>query len=71
MIKYITIMFSLSFSLNTIAQDQNNLVPNSSFESIEGKFKKLKQISAAKEWSSPTALNADLFLRRKVLLGHP
>ena len=61
MIKYIVVTISLSFSIHALAQDQNNLVPNSSFESIEGKFKKLKQISAAKEWGSPTALNADLF----------
>ena len=27
------------FSFYAIAQDHNNLVPNSSFESIEGKFK--------------------------------
>ena len=48
MIKYIVVTLSLSFSIYALAQDQNNLVPNSSFESIEGKFKKLKQISAAK-----------------------
>ena len=65
MIKYIVVTLSLSFSIYALAQDQNNLVPNSSFESIEGKFKKLKQISAAKEWSSPTALNADLFSKKK------
>ena len=46
MIKYIVVTLSLSFSIYALAQDQNNLVPNSSFESIEGKFKKLKQISA-------------------------
>ena len=42
MIKYIVVTLSLSFSIYALAQDQNNLVPNSSFESIEGKVQKIK-----------------------------
>ncbi len=65
MIKNIILSLITCCSIISFAQDQNNLVPNSSFESVEGKFKKLKQINAAKEWSSPTALNADLFSKKK------
>ena len=47
--------------LNLNAQDESNLVLNPSFESIDGKLKKLTQIYIAKDWDSPTALKADLF----------
>ena len=47
--------------LNFNAQEENNLVLNPSFESIDGKLKKLTQIYIAKDWDSPTALKADLF----------
>lgn len=47
--------------LNFNAQEDNNLVLNPSFESIDGKLKKLTQINIAKDWDSPTALKADLF----------
>ena len=53
---------NLSFS-----QDENNLVLNPSFESMDGKLKKLKQINIAKEWDSPTALKADLYSTEKKL----
>ena len=46
-------------------QEKDNLVLNPSFESIDGKLKKLKQINVAKEWDSPTALKADLFSKKK------
>ena len=50
------------FSFNSyIAQEDNNLVLNPSFESIDGKLKKLNQINVANDWYSPTSLKADLF----------
>lgn len=51
----------LCLVLNFNAQEENNLVLNPSFESIDGKLKKLTQINIAKDWDSPTALKADLF----------
>lgn len=56
------------FAFNTFAQDDNNLVTNPSFEStVKGKLKKLKQITVAENWESPTGLNADLFDKTKAL----
>ncbi len=50
------------FSFNSyIAQEDNNLVLNTSFESIDGQLKKLNQINVANDWYSPTPLKADLF----------
>ena len=46
----------------TAQGDDNNLVQNPSFElSSKGKLKKLKQITVAEHWDSPTGMNADLF----------
>ena len=43
------------FAIHTVAQDDNNLVTNPSFESTgKGKLKKLKQITVAENWESPT-----------------
>jgi outer membrane protein OmpA-like peptidoglycan-associated protein len=52
-------------TLNAIAQE--NLVPNGSFEATEGKIKKVGAISSATGWTSPTAVQADLFVPGKVL----
>jgi outer membrane protein OmpA-like peptidoglycan-associated protein len=52
-------------TLNAIAQE--NLVPNGSFEATEGKIKKIGAISSATGWSSPTAVQADLFIPGKVM----
>lgn len=57
----ITFIYIVFFISSYIGQDDNNLVLNSSFESIEGKLKKLSQINFASDWQSPTALKADLF----------
>ena len=54
----ITIL-SIFFQLS--AQEENNLVLNPSFESLDGKLKKITQISLANDWDSPTPLKADLF----------
>ena len=48
------------------AQDVSNLILNPSFESMNGKLKKLKQINVASEWDSPTALKADLYSMEKI-----
>ena len=49
----ITIL-SIFFQLS--AQEENNLVLNPSFESLDGKLKKITQISLANDWDSPTPL---------------
>ncbi len=49
------------------SQDVSNMVLNPSFESMNGKLKKLKQINVASEWDSPTALKADLYSTEKDL----
>lgn len=46
---------------------QENLVQNGSFEATEGKIKKIGAISSATGWSSPTAVQADLFIPGKVM----
>ncbi len=42
-------------------EDTLNMVPNGSFEEVEGKLKRLGGIEMAKGWKSPTAVPADLF----------
>ncbi len=50
------------FAIGAMAQDDKNLITNPSFESSgKGKLKKLKQISVAADWNSPTGLKADLY----------
>ena len=62
--KNLTIIITiLSTVFKLSAQDENNLVLNPSFESVDGKLKKLTQIYLANDWDSPTALKADLFSR--------
>ena len=59
--KLIFSLFTL-FSFNTyLCQENDNLILNPSFESIEGKLRKLNQINVANDWYSPTSLKADLF----------
>jgi outer membrane protein OmpA-like peptidoglycan-associated protein len=53
-------------SLNTIAQEGENLVPNGSFEATDGKVKKLGGIESATGWTSPTGARADLFAPGKI-----
>src|SRR5688500_17631059 len=45
---------------NAQAEDKN-LVKNPGFENTQGKLKKDKSIAVAKEWTSPTAIAADLY----------
>jgi outer membrane protein OmpA-like peptidoglycan-associated protein len=53
-------------SLNTFAQEGENLVPNGSFEATDGKVKKLGGIESATGWTSPTGARADLFAPGKI-----
>ena len=57
----VTFIIILASTLNIQSQEDNNLVLNPSFESVDGKLKKLTQINVANDWDSPTALKADLF----------
>jgi outer membrane protein OmpA-like peptidoglycan-associated protein len=60
-INFIFFLFIL-FSLNSyLSQNDDNLVLNPSFESIDGRLRKLNQINVANDWYSPTSLKADLF----------
>lgn len=63
----------LLFTAPLLAQDSEdpvedtlNMVPNGSFEEVEGKLKRLGGIEMAKGWKSPTAVPADLFSDRVV-----
>lgn len=63
-----TFTFAIMSLLATgaFAQDGENLVPNGSFEAIEGKGpKKLGSIEMATGWESPTGAKADLFTANK------
>jgi outer membrane protein OmpA-like peptidoglycan-associated protein len=60
------LLISISFPAY-FAQDVSNMILNPSFESMNGKLKKLKQINVASEWDSPTALKADLYSTEKDL----
>lgn len=51
---------------SSFAQEGENLVPNGSFESTDGKVKKLGGIESATGWTSPTGARADLFTPSKV-----
>lgn len=48
-------------SAQTLAKDEDNLVPNGSFEEVEGKLKRLGSIEMAKGWKSGTGVPADLY----------
>jgi outer membrane protein OmpA-like peptidoglycan-associated protein len=54
------------FVLNGYAQEGENLVPNGSFESTDGKAKKLSMIESATGWTSSTGARADLYVPGKV-----
>lgn len=61
-----TFFFTLAAALTSMlaaqqVPDSLNLVPNGSFEELEGKLRRLGGIEAAKGWGSPTEAKADLF----------
>ena len=65
MMQVSTVLFFGLSAFNLFAQE--NLVQNGSFEATEGKIKKIGAIANATGWSSPTAVQADLFVPGKVL----
>lgn len=54
---------AIFFTAPTFAQD-DNLVPNPSFEQVEGKVRRLGGIESANDWNSPTGAKADLFISK-------
>lgn len=56
----LTIIPMSLFSFGTFAQSEN-LIQNGSFESLNGKARKLGSIEVATGWVSPTGVRADLF----------
>jgi outer membrane protein OmpA-like peptidoglycan-associated protein len=65
--KISALLFVGSVSFSIFAQDGENLVPNGSFETTDGKVKKLGALFSATGWESPTGMSADLFTPGKVL----
>ena len=63
-LKSIIALSFVAFCFTGMAQDEEeeNMVPNGSFESIEKKPKRLGSIANATGWTSPTGSRADLFL---------
>ena len=68
-------VFGIVFAITctfTLAQDVENLVPNGSFESTDGKTKKRGMIETATGWISPTGARADLYVSgRNAEIGIP
>jgi outer membrane protein OmpA-like peptidoglycan-associated protein len=64
--KYSSVLMIGLCALSAFAQQGENLVPNGSFESTDGKVKKLGGIASATGWTSPTGVRADLFSPSKV-----
>jgi len=57
----ISLCISLAGSLNLLAQNPHNLVPNPSFEEVDGKIKGSGKISLAQPWKSVTMNPVDLY----------
>jgi OmpA-OmpF porin, OOP family len=55
----------ISFSSISQEEQERNLVPNGSFETLEGKLKALGCIENASGWYSPTGVRADIFTSAK------
>lgn len=55
----------VSFSTFSQEEQEKNLVPNGSFEMLEGKLKALGCIENATGWYSPTGVRADIFTSAK------
>ncbi len=53
-------------SLSTFAQEGQNLISNSGFESVGKSPKRLGSIESAEGWVSPTGVRADLFTSSKI-----
>jgi len=65
-LKKIATVFFAGILFTSVAQEGENLVPNGSFESTDGKAKKLSMIESATGWTSPTGARADLYVPGKV-----
>ena len=65
------IVFAITCTM-ALAQEGENLVPNGSFESTDGRTKKRGMIETATGWISPTGARADLFVSgRNAEIGVP
>lgn len=65
-IKAISTMLFIGLAFFGSSQDSENLVSNPSFESTDGKIKRLGSIANATGWTSPTGVRADLFTSSSV-----
>ena len=59
--RFLTLTLLLFTTTYTFAQDMTNLVPNPGFDEEDGRLKRLGDIDAAKHWTSPTDVPADIF----------
>lgn len=57
-------LLSILFVLPVMAQEDDNLVPNPSFEQVTGKVRRLGGIEYVNDWSSPTGAQADIFVSK-------
>ncbi len=64
-IKLLTSLLTVLPLFSAFAQDGENLVENGSFESTDGRVRKLGSIESATGWISPTGERADLFIPSK------
>ena len=65
-IKAISTMAFIGLAFFGVSQDSENLISNPSFESKDGKVKRLGSIANATGWTSPTGVRADLFISTNV-----
>jgi len=59
------IAFGFISTISSAQEEEKNLVPNGSFETIEGKLKALGCIENAEGWYSPTGVRADIYTPSK------
>lgn len=57
-------LFSAVMTLPVLGQEDDNLVPNPSFEQVDGKVRRLGGIESANDWTSPTGAQADIFISK-------
>ncbi|MBL4667735.1 MAG: OmpA family protein [Flavobacteriales bacterium] len=56
------LLLSSFFLVATVCSAQTNLVPNPTFEKVEKKIKDVGEINVAIPWTSPTLVQADLYV---------
>ena len=64
-VNYLAILLIGFISFGSFSQEEVNLVPNGSFENVQGKLKKLGCIENAEGWYSPTGVRADVYVPSK------